>query len=91
MDGFLHGEWQERLRSDVVIAFWGERVIGGPTFLFSVHNFHVSGTDVPGGGHPWGRTLPSPPGALGCVVNPHPLGSTARGGVGMPGGECPTP
>ena len=54
----------------------------------------VGGTDAPGGGgggHPWGLTSPSPPGALGWVVNPHPLGSAARGGVGMPSGECPTP
>ena len=54
-----------------------------------VETRNVSGTDAPpGGGHPWGRTSPSPPGALGWVVNPPPLGSAARGGEGMPSGEC---
>ena len=88
----------EILRSIDVILKSGEVVHDDKNALSETAQNRASGdvgaTDAPGGGgHPWGFTSPSPPEALGWVVNPHPLGSAARGGVGMPGGEseCPTP
>ena len=53
----------------------------------------VSGTDAPpgGGGDPWGLTSPSPPGALGWVVNPPPWGPLPGVGWGCQVVSAPPP
>ena len=55
---------------------------------------YMSETEAPGrggAGRPWGGASPSPPGALGWVVSPHPLGAAAPGWGRGVRGERPTP